>query len=564
MHFQDMWYVRPDFHAVSARYEALLNDLAEAKDKAEFVKSFQEINGLRSVINTMSTLTEIRHTINTKDAFFDQENDYWDETRPKYEVLDSRLKKIAVNCPFRKELEPEIPETFFQLAECDLNSFSEEIVPLVQKENKLVSEYGKLKASAEIPFNGETYNLSTIAALSEDPDESVRKGSMDARLKFYEDHEDDFDRIFDELVSVRTEMAIQLGYRTYTELAYQRMNRIDYDAEMVSAYRKEILREIVPIASKLYARQARRLGKETVSYFNKSLEYLSGNPKPQLDYDGMIENAAEMYHEMSEETGLFFDMMRENELFDLLSRDGKELGGYCTSIPGYKSPFIFANFNGTSQDVNVLTHEAGHAFQYWMSRHIPCLDVQWPTMESAEIASMSMEFNAWPWMSHFFKEETEKYRFLHLSSTLKFLPYGILVDHFQHEVYDHPDWTKEERKQCWRKLEQMYQPALDYSGAPLLERGGWWYQQGHIFQVPFYYIDYTLAQVCALQFWARQDQKDPEAWNDYVTLCSLGGTKSFTGLVKAANLKSPFEEGCLKETAERADKWLSGIDDSAF
>ena len=564
MKFTEMKYERPDFKTVSGQYEVLLKDLEQAADAKSFAKTFRKIDDLHSQIMTMSTLCEIRHSINTKDEFYDRENDYWDETHPLYAVYENRLSKICLSCPFREGLYEYIPKTYFQLAECNLKSFSEEIVPLLQQENKLASEYGKLKASAQIEYDGQIYNLSTISTKAEDTDRNVRKGAMDAKLNFYAEHEAEFDRIYDGLVKVRTQIAKALGYESFTELAYQRMTRLDYDREMVANYRRQILEDIVPSVCELYKRQAKRLGTDTVAYYDKAMDFADGNPTPKGSYEDNIAAARTMYHEMSAETGEFIDVMIDNELWDLKSRDGKQMGGYCTSIPEYKVPFIFANFNGTSGDVDVLTHEAGHAFQYYMARSIPVLDLQWPTMESAEIASMSMEFNAWPWAHLFFKEDTEKYQFHHLSGTLKFLPYGVLVDHFQHEIYDHPEWTPDERKQCWRKLEQQYEPYKDYTGAPILEKGCWWYQQGHIFESPFYYIDYTLAQVCALQFWARNHRQDPEAWNDYVALCRLGGTKPFTELVRSANLKVPFEDGCLKEVVTEINDYLDHIDDTAL
>ena len=407
MKFSEMKYERPDFKEISGQYEALLKELQPADNAECFVNIFSKINKLRSRISTMSNLCEIRHSIDTRDSFYDQENDYWDENRPLYEAYDNRLSRICVECPFREKLYDFIPKTFFQLAECALKSFSEEVIPLLQQENKLASEYGKLKASAQIEFDGETYNLSTISVKAEDLDPNVRKGAMDAKLNFYAKNEAEFDRIYDELVKVRTEIAHQLGYSSFTELAYQRMTRLDYDRDMVANYRRQILEDVVPEVTKLYARQAKRLGTPTVKYYDKGMDFPDGNPTPKGTYEELIAAARTMYHEMSSETGEFIDVMINNELWDLKSKDGKEMGGYCTNIADYEVPFIFANFNGTSGDVNVLTHEAGHAFQYYMSRSIPVLDVQWPTMESAEIASMSMEFNAWPWVHHFFKEDTQ-------------------------------------------------------------------------------------------------------------------------------------------------------------
>ncbi len=564
MKFSEFKYERPDYEEYKVIYETLIDNLEKCQDPDSFVEVFRKIQELDKVISTESTIASIRHSINTKDEFYDKENDYWDEHYPLYNVFTSKISKICLKCPFKEDLYDSIPKVYFQLLECFDKSFDEKAVPLFQEENRLTSKYEKLKAGAEISFNGETYNLSTISPLTESLDRDIRKGASDAVLKFYEEHEKEFDNIYDELVKLRTRIAKELGYSTYTELGYLRMQRLDYDAEMVAGYREQILKDLVPYTVELYKRQAERLGIPSITYYDKNMDFKDGNPTPKGEYDDLIRAAEKMYHEMSPETGEFIDVMVNGELFDLKSRDGKQMGGYCTSIPQYKVPFIFANFNGTSADVDVLTHEAGHAFQYYMSKDIEITDLQWPTMESAEIASMSMEFNAWPWMELFFREDTDKYKYHHLSSAVKFLPYGILIDHFQHEVYAHPEMTSEERKACFRKLEKMYLPAIDYSESPFLEKGTWWYRQGHVFGMPFYYIDYTLAQVCALQFWVRNYNKDETAWRDYVNLVSLGGTKSFAGLLEAGNLSLPFNDGSIKDIVKDVSEYLDGINDKAL
>ena len=561
MKFSEFKYSRPDYEEVKNKYTDLLNQLENTNDKESFIDLFKHIQQLDDDTNMMSTLCFIRHSINTKDKFYDQENNYWDEYKPLYYALGSRLSKICLKYPNREELYDYIPEIYFKLCEYEEKSFDEKIIPLLQEENKLISEYNKLKANAEILYKGEKYNLSTIGPLAEDNDREVRKEVSAAYLKFYEDNENEFDRIYDELVKIRNKMAKELGFDNYTQLAYYRMYRLDYNQEMVANYRKQVLNDLVPYASSLYERQRKRLKLDDFKFYDEYNEFLSGNPTPKGNKDELVEKAKKMYHEMSKETSEFIDLMIENELWDLDSRDGKEMGGYCSSIPNYNVPFIFANFNGTSGDVDVLTHEAGHAFQYYQSRNIPITSLHWPTMESAEIASMSMEFNAWPWMKDFFKEDEAKYKFLHLSSAIKFLPYGVLVDHFQHEVYNHPEMSIEERKNCWRDLEKQYLPHKNYDDAPILERGTWWYRQGHIFAEPFYYIDYTLAQVCALSFWARNYNHDPNTWKDYLSLVSLGGSKSFLGLLKAGNLSIPFEEGTIKNIVQTVANYLDNVDD---
>lgn len=561
MKFNEFPYQRPDLQADLKQAEVLLNQLENSEDAKTFLSIFNQLNQFRNRISTLMSLANVRHTINTADTFYDDENDWWDENGPEYQRIDSRLYKITLSKSFLEELKKQIPEPFFKTAEAMIKSFDEKIIPLLQKENKLVSSYSKLIAQAKLDLDGKIYTLSQIQPLMLNDDRELREKASAVYYAFFHENESKLDSIYDELVQLRTQIAKELGFSDYIELGYLRMMRFDYDQSQVSIFRKQVLETIVPIATKLYERQAKRLNLDKMDYFDEKFEFLSGNPKPQGTSDELLRAAQKMYHEMSEETTEFIDVMIKDELMDLLSKPNKEAGGYCTSFADYKVPFIFSNFNGTSGDVDVLTHEAGHAFQAYSSRNIEVPECVWPTLESCEIHSMSMEFFAWPWMENFFGKDTQKYYFLHLSSAIKFIPYGVLVDHFQHEVYGHPNMSKEERKATWRHLEKMYLPHKNYEKSPFLEKGTWWYKQGHIFQNPFYYIDYTLAQLCALQFWSKNQHKDPDCWNDYVALCKLGGTKTFTKLVSSANLDSPFENGTVAKVMEDVEAYLNQVED---
>ena len=410
-------------------------------------------------------------------------------------------------------------------------------------------------------FEGEERNLSGLTPFVLSEDREMRKSASEAMFGFFVANESTIDRIYDDMVKVRTKMAKQLGFDNFVQLGYVRMLRTDYNAEMVSGFRNQVKDYIVPVANKLYERQRERLDLDKLSYYDEKFEFLSGNAKPKGEPEWIVNNGIKMYSELSPETKEFFDFMIENELLDLVTKKGKQAGGYCTYIPDYKSPFIFSNFNGTSGDVDVLTHEAGHAFQCYRSRWITIPECNFPTYESCEIHSMSMEFFTWPWMNLFFKEEEAKYKYTHLGDAIKFIPYGVTVDEFQHFVYENPEATPTERKAAWREIERKYLPHKDYSECDFLERGGWWFKQGHIFSSPFYYIDYTLAQICALQFWKKDQESHEEAWNDYLRLCEVGGTKSFRELVEYANLISPFEAGCVSSIIDVIDNYLENVED---
>lgn len=462
---------------------------------------------------------------------------------------------------FRKELEQEWGTQLFALAQNAVDAFSPAILPLLQQENKLTSAYQELVASAQIPFNGETLTLAQLGPFLESTDRSVRKQATEARFGFYAEHQQQFDTIYDDLVKLRHEIATTLGYKNFVELGYIRMDRVDYDAAMVKKFRDQVRDEIVPVATELYKRQAQRIGVDSLKFYDEGLNFLTGNATPQGDADWIVNNAQKMYSELSKETEQFFTMMIERNLMDLVAKKGKEGGGYCTFIEDYDVPFIFSNFNGTSGDIDVLTHEAGHAFQVYSSRNVGIPEYIWPTHEACEIHSMSMEFFTWPWMELFFKEQTEKYKFGHLSSALLFLPYGVAVDEFQHAIYENPTMTPAQRNAKWREIEKIYLPHRDYDGIAYLEEGAFWQRQQHIYASPFYYIDYTLAQICALQFWKKSREDFALAWQDYVKLCKLGGTQSFTQLVAAADLNSPFEEGTVAAVIETVNAYLNQVED---
>ena len=560
--FSEMKYERPDIEAAKQTLIELTRRLKEAASYEEARAVFMESAEGSKHLQTMATLVSVRNSIDTRDEFYDAEQKFMDNAFPELQEYMQAFSMAMLESPYRPDFTAEFGDLMFVNAEIQLKTFSPEIIPELQEEAKLTQEYQKLIASAQIPFEGEVYTLSQLGKFTTDPDDERRLAAWKATGRWYKDHQADLDRIYDELTRLRDTMGKKLGYEGYTTLGYYRMGRNCYTKEDVEKFRAAVQKYLVPVADSIYREQARRLGKEyPMSYADNALQFRSGNPRPEGTADDILAQGKKFYDELSPETSEFFNMMLDGELMDVLSTEGKAGGGYCTAIPDYEVPFIFANFNGTQGDVEVVTHEAGHAFACWLNRKRVPMEYVWPSMEACEVHSMSMEFFAWPWAEGFFGADTRKFLYSHLSGALTFIPYGTLVDHFQHEVYAHPEMTPAERHATWKRLQQQYMPWVKLDGGiPFYADGEAWQRQSHIYGSPFYYIDYCLAQTVALQFWARIQADPKSAWEKYMAYTQQGGSRVFTELLQNAGLDSPFEETCLKTVCETANQWLANFD----
>lgn len=562
MKFSEMVYERPDLEEFKKKLTELTERLQGADNYEEAKAVFLEKETLEKHMLTLQTLAEIRHTIDTRDSFYDEEQNFWDGAAPNLQEYEQKWTMSMLDSRFRSDFEAEYGDLMFVNAEMELKTFSPEIIPELQKENELKTAYEKLLASAQIPFEGGIYTLSQMTPFKNDADDARRLAAWKAEGQWYKDNQEQLDALYDELVHVRDTMGRKLGYDGYTQLGYYRMERNCYTKEDVEKFRHAVVKYLVPVADQIYREQAKRLGKEyPMSFADNALEFRTGNPKPFGTPDEILAHGRKFYEELSPETGEFFNRMLDDELLDVLSTEGKAGGGYCTSIPDHEVPFIFANFNGTQHDVEVITHEAGHAFASYMNRKRVPMSYVWPGMEACEVHSMSMEFFAWPWAEGFFGEDTKKFYYSHLSGALTFIPYGTMVDHFQHIVFEKPDMTPKERHSVWKELMGIYMPWMKLDGEiPFYSEGEGWQRQHHIYSMPFYYIDYCLAQTVALQFWAMIQKDRDDAWEHYMAYTKQGGSRVFTELLKNAGMETPFEENCLKTVCKAAKDWLEAFD----
>ncbi len=556
MKLSQMPYEHVDIEEVKTFFDKLVEDSKNCKSGEEQFELHKKYYNYIGDVSTNLKLGRFRHDIDTSEEYYAKENDYIDEISPVLANCINKYNKVLFESPYRDYLEQQISKVAFKNIEIANKSIDEKILPLMQEENALISKYDSIIASAKIPFDGEEYNISLLRKCLTDKDRDVRKRAWKALSDYFMSVTDEIDDIYDKLVKNRTQQAKELGYDNYVELGYNRMTRNAYRRKEVENFRKQIKESFVPFVSKIQEERRKQIKVDELKYYDNDVFFTNGNPAPIGTPEEILKAGQEMYSELSPETKEFFDFMTENELFDVLGRKTKKAGGYMDFLPKYKSPYIFANFNGTSGDVDVITHECGHAFQGFVTRNDEVVEHNDITMETAEIHSMSMEYFTYGWMDKFFGDRKEDYLKMHLQDSITFIPYGCMVDEFQHIVYDKPEMTPAERKAVWKELEKTYRPWLDFDGDPFFDEGGFWQKQGHIFWQPFYYIDYVLASVVAMQFKVWMDKDFKEAWQHYLQLCELSAKDFYEPMLETAGLKSPFRDGTVKGLVEEMEKKL--------
>ena len=555
----DLPYKRVTLEEVEAVMKDVIARIRSAKSADEILAAREDCNALRLEYQTAASLSYMRYSINTVDEFYVAEKEYYDEIGPSAQNYMIEYASALLDSPFRAELEKALSPVLFKSLEVERKSMSPEIIEDMVEENKLVSEYSQLMAGMEFEFRGEKMPRTLLAKYYKDDDRNTRREAYEALGKGLAEHAEALDSIYDKLVHVRDRMAKKMGYKNFVELGYYRMGRLCYDQNSVKTFRENVLRDVVPVVARMRTENAKRMGIEKYMFYDDGVIVPGGDPKP-CGKEGIFAAAREMYHSMGKDPGDFIDMMIDNEAFDVDSRKNNWGGGYCTEFPKFKQPFILANFNGTAGDVDVMTHEAGHALNaYLIADNRFALELGCGGMETAETHSMSMEFFCWPHMEKFFGENAGKYRFMHALDSLSFIPYGTMVDAFQHIVYENPDMTPAERNAAWLELEGKFRPHISFEGMPYLEKGTRWQYQMHIYESPFYYIDYCLAQTAAFNFLLASQENYDDAFARYMRLSRQGGEKVWTDLLDEAGFVPPFVPGALATLATKVEALIDKI-----
>ena len=560
MTIREIPYHRATEESMRSAFDAFFAAEKKATRAEDLLAAREALNRAWMTFYTQRELANYRYNQNVNDAFYQGEIDYYDAIGPQLDALQTKFYRAMLQSPFRKELEQALGSLLFRKYEVSIKAHSEACIADEQEENALVTQYTKRMSTLLFSWEGKQIPLSVLRGKLEDGSAQVRKAAADAIGEGLRAYGEELDTIYDSLVRVRDRIAKKMGYKDFVELGYYRMGRTGFTRAMVEKFRANVVKSVVPVVSRLKAGLKEELGLDVFRFSDNDVYCKGGNPAFLLTIPQAFDAAQTMYDEMDGEIGEFFRSMVAAEAFDVDAREGKCGGGFCDELPDYNQSVILANFNGTTGDVDVLTHEFGHAFAMHASAAAGVdFELGIGGMETAECHSMSMEFLCWPYMEKFFRDEAGAYRFKHLADGLSFLPYGCIVDEFQHYAYENPTATPAERKAYYLSLEKKYRPYLTYDGIPYLEEGTRWQYQSHIYQSPFYYIDYCLAQTVALGFLALSRKSYPEALARYKQFARSGGSLPFETLVTRAGLADPFAEGALASLAGEMEKILASL-----
>jgi len=558
MKFSEMHYTRPDIDGLLARCAQLAQKAAAAASGEELVALYYEQSAAFADYTTAANLVNIHYTCNTRDDYWHAEQDFFDANGPAVENAHTEISRAFLSNPHCDALTEAFGSTCVAGMRNAVLSMDDRTLELQKQYNTLVSEYQRIYGGAMVELDGKQLTIPQLGPYKQSLDAQVRRSAYEAEASYFDAHRQELDELYTKIVRNLNAQAQVLGYKDYSELSYVRMNRIGYGPEEVRRFRDQVARDVVPELQKVIELKNRRTGIQHPTFADLPVYFKDGNPNPIPGYQARMDAARKMYHELSSETAEFIDFMQDNDLFDVESRPGKMSGGYMTSLPVYKAPFIFANWNDTAADVDVLTHECGHAFEGYVAERDPKIpaDLECPGMESAEIHSMAMEFLTAPWHELLFGKDTPKYALQHAEDSLLFLAYGCAVDEFQHIMYQNPDLTPDQRNQTWLELEHKYRPWIDFDGLPFYGRGAGWQRQLHIYECPFYYIDYCLSTMAALQFFLLGNQDHADAWQRYLRLVRRAGCASYTELCQTAGLRVPFDEGSVQDIARQVRQWI--------
>jgi oligoendopeptidase F len=500
---------------------------------------------LQRLLHEVRERLYVATTLNTTDQAAEKAfTAFYEDIFPHSQTENQKLKEMLLG----SGLEPPGFEVQMRNLRAEAALYRDANVPLLAEEQKLNNEYDKIVGAMTVTWDGKDVPLPRLLPVLEEQDRERRELAWRTYVGRYLEDEGRLKDLWARFMDLRARIAANAGLPSFREYRWQQMLRLDYTPEDCKRFHAVIEQVVVPAARALREKRRRKLALENLRPWDMEVD-ASGKPplRPYKTADELNARASAVFHKVDPELGAQFDRMRGENLLDLESRKGKAPGGYCTDFPLAGQPFIFMNAVGQHGDLQTLLHEAGHAFHAYAVYQLPYYPQLQISMEIAEVASMSMELLAAPYLGEFYTQaEVARARVQHLEDNLMFWPYMAVVDAFQHWVYENAAVARDADRcdEAWAELWDRFMPGIDFSGLEK-EKAARWLRQLHIFQVPFYYVDYGLAQLGAAQVWANAIQDQAAATRRYREALALGATRTLPELYAAAGVKLAFDAETL-------------------
>ncbi len=550
-------YLPENFRVTAwADVEEYFKELSERSinSKADLEKWLKDISEVEAVISEDACWRQIKMTCDTTDKSLEESFNYFClQIQPYIQPYADALNKKLINSPFVHELDQEKYYTYLRSVRKNIELFREENIPLQAEVSVMQQQYGVIAGKMTITVNEEEYTLQQASKFLENPDRNLRaevyRKMQERRLQ----DKDAMNDLFTQLIKRRHKMAVNAGFENYRDYRFKELGRFDYTKEDCYQFHEAVKLHVIPLADKILQQKKEKLGLEVLRPWDTEAEQEGVKPlQPFNTGEELLDKTEKCFTSLNP---FFADCLRrmdEMKHFDLESRKGKAPGGYNCPLAESGAPFIFMNAAGQMSDVTTMVHEGGHAVHSFLSHDLELSAFKEYPMEIAEVASMAMElFSMYHWDAFFEdKEELKRAREHQLERVITIFPWIAIIDKFQHWVYENPNHTIEERTENWmRILQEFTGNIIDYSGLEAYREIGW-QRQLHLFEVPFYYIEYGIAQLGAIGLW-MQYRKDPQnAIHNYIQALKLGGTKTLPQLYEAAGLKFDFSPQHIKTLME--------------
>jgi oligoendopeptidase F len=530
-----------DWAQVAPLFDALESRASQLKSSADLERWLLDWSELTAALDEAKELRQIAMTCHTENS--DAEKAYLhfvEKIDPEIKPRHFKLAQLLMAHPLRNQLPKQRYEVYLRDTKVLVELFRPENIPLETEEAKLSQQYQKLSGSLTVVFRGEERTLIQMGRYLEETDRNTRREAWEVVANRRLQEADKFEELFDKLVRVRQQIAKNAGFDNYRDYIFRKLNRFDYTPADCVAFHDAVEREIMPAMRELQADRRRKLTLPSLSPWDLSVDPLSRPPlRPFGEVGEMIGRTQNIFNRLDRDLAGGFQQMQDLRLLDLANRKGKAPGGYQSTLAESRLPFIFMNAVGLQRDVETILHEAGHAFHALAARDEDLYAYRSAPIEFCEVASMSMELLGNEFIEEFYAPaESSRARRTHLERVVEIFPWIATVDAFQHWVYTHPGHTRAERSLAWLELMDRFGGDVDWKGYDK-SRAHLWHRQLHIFQYPFYYIEYAIAQLGALQVWANSKRDKQKALNDYKQALGLGGSRPLPELFQAAGC--PFE-----------------------